>query len=197
MKKDCTKKERLKIGVILALFSLSCCLYACSLGNAGDSLFSDYQPVNTIVEKEPMWERCTVRVINYAIGTELYVLCSNGEYSIYGTPAICSLSAFLHNQGNQSITVIETGTLSTEALSELNTLVAPLISTGEMLPIKAPEGNSMYRIESIDVFVSVDDLAEAHFLKNYDTWEGYPPKEYDELLKYLANLYPNSSVLIR
>ncbi len=48
-----------------------------------------------------------------------------------------------------------------------------------------------------EVSVSADGLEEMSFLKNYDTWAGYPPKEYDELIRFIRNIYPNSAVLVR
>lgn len=200
MKKARTKNQCLKIGAMLSLLLLFGSFCACKTKNGDISPFSDSQAQNTSVNnviKDPMWGKCTVRVINYAIGTEFYVLSSNGKYSIYGTPAICSLFTFNNKQDIHNITEIASGSISSNELLKLNKLIPLLKTNGVMLPIKAPENNSMYRIESIEVFVSVDDLEETHFFKNYDTWEGYPPKEYDELLTIVSNLYPNSSVLCR
>lgn len=153
-----------------------------------------HQTDGTSVENS-VWEKCTVRVVNYAIGTEFYVLHSNGEYVIYGTPAICSLDAF--NQQKQDIKEILSGSLSKEKKEELNTIIAKLNYKGKMLPIPEPDENAQYRIERIDVFVSVDDSEEAHFLKNYITWDGYPQIEYDELIRFISGIYPSSAVLVR
>ena len=194
--KKCTRKK-LKTGVILALLFVIGSLCACN--QVKERIVVSYHQIDTIAaEKKPMWESCTVSVKNHLIGTEFYVLSSNGEYGIYETEAICSLSTFIHNkQIIQDLYEITSGSFSDEELTRLNQLIPQLKSNGAMLPIKPPDYNSMYRIESIEVSVSVDGLEEMNFLKNYDTWAGYPPKEYDELIQFIRNIYPNSAVLVR
>lgn len=197
MNDACTEKWRMKIAIILLAFFLIGSLCACNQVNEPTSV-SDHQIDTIIAEKEPMWESCTVSVINYLIGTEFYVLSSSGGYRIYGTKAICSLSTFIYNKQNiQDLYEITSGSFSDEELTRLNQLIPRLKNNGAMLPIMPPDDNSMYRIESIEVSVSADGLEEMSFLKNYDTWAGYPPKEYDELIRFIRNIYPNSAVLVR
>lgn len=196
MKRDLFNSDYLWIKIVVALLFLLFVGFLCACGSVDrKTQTSSMHQTDGICAENTDWEKCTVRVVNYAIGTEFYVLRSNGEFGIYGTPAICSLDAF--NQQKQDIKEILSGSLSKEKKEELNTIIAKLNYKGKMLSIPEADENAQYRIERIDVFVSVDDSEEAHFLKNYDSWEGYPQIEYDELIRFISGIFPSSAVLVR
>lgn len=147
-------------------------------------------PVEASSNVEPSWGKCTVRVINYLYGTEFYVLFSDGSYSISGTPAICSLEAF--NEAICPVKSIQKSTLSDEELEELKTILSSVYMEGYLLPI---EESCDFAFEGSYVYVSVDDSEEVFFLKYYTEWDGYPIKEYDELIQLVHSLYPQSVIL--
>ena len=140
---------------------------------------------------ESGWETCTVRVINYSIGTEFFVLHADGTYCIYGTTAICSLSAF--NNGTCPVEVIRSGELAAEELEFLKEDVPIIYKDGEMLPITEPKTGSAFC--EVEVCISVDGSEEASFYKNYDKWAGYPQLSYDMLLQLVIRLDPQSAFL--
>lgn len=144
------------------------------------------------VDEKPTWEKCTVRAINYLYGTEFTVLHSDGSYSVYGTPAICSLPAFI--EGRCPVDEIKSDTLSHEELDRLRDLLSFLYRDGEMLPIEE-NWEDYFEFEASYVYVSADDSEEAFFLKGRREWDDYPPKEYDELIRLVHSLYPQSVVL--
>ena len=182
--------------LLLVLLILSACghqpedsaeLTSAAAAQAETALSSAEAPVDA----EPSWEKCTVRVINYLFGTEFTVLHPDGSYGIYGTNAICSLSAF--NEGVCPVEEIRSGALSAEELEQLQTLLSSLYREGQMLPIE--ENWEAFEIEANYIYVSVDDSEEAFFLKGSIDWDGYPQKEYKELIRLVHSLYPESVVL--
>lgn len=147
-------------------------------------------PMEVFSNVEPSWEKCTVRVVNYLFGTEFYVLFSDGSYSISGTPAICSLAAF--NEARCPVESIKTSTLSDEELEELQIILSSLYTKGHLVTV---EERRDVVFEGSYVYVSVDDSEEVFFLKYYTEWDGYPIKEYDELIQLVHSLYPQSVIL--
>ena len=142
--------------------------------------------------EKPDWEKCTVRTINYLHGTEFFVFCSDGSYSVSYTPHICSLEAF--NEGRCPVEEGKTGTLPEEELEELLRIVSSVYTDGQMLPIEEREGE--YIPEGLFVYFSVDDSEEAFYLYCHgDSLEDSLPKDYYELIQFAHSVYPETFTL--
>ena len=161
--------------------------------NADPVLPISSEPTNT---EQPAWRTCTVRVIYWLLGSEIYVLDADGTYSIYTTPEICdSLSSFY--DGSCPTELRMSGVLSKSEYAELQTILPSIYTKGKMSPVGEPY-ESMYAFDCrLDVYISVDNSEEAYVLKNYTNWEGYPQKEYDDLIEFLKSLDPDSIILNR
>ncbi len=152
-------------------------------------------PESTITE-QPSWETCTVRVNYCLFGSEIYILKSDGSYSLYTSPDNCS-NKTKWNDGGYSIELIKSDSLSETERKELLSIMSSIFIDGQMLPVIEPNESVNTFWEAIDVYISVDDSEEAHVLKNYTSWEGYPQKEYDDLIEFLKSLDPDSIILNR
>ncbi len=165
------------------------------------SNFETLASLSPPVETEPIvaeqtWKSCTIRVIYWLQGSEVYVFHCDGTYSMYITPNICdNLSSF--TEGTLPFDEWKSGSLSETEREELGAIVSSVYAGGEMLPVGEPY-ESLYAIDCrLDVYFSVDGSEEAHILKNYTTWESYPRKEYDDLIEFLKRLDPESPILRR
>ena len=140
------------------------------------------------------WKRCIVSATNFAIGTEFYVFYSDGTYCIYGTPAICSTSAFDAHMDEFSI--IKSSALSEMEFETIKSIVTSIYTDGELIPIEEPDTSMYNAVEQIHIYVSVDISEDVFFLKTYTEWNGYPQKEYDALIDLCKSLDSQSSIRI-
>lgn len=179
------------------LIALAMALTLCACGAEVEKPAPAASPVPEPTENPaPAWETCTVRVIYGLVGSEIYVLHADGTCSMYITPHICdSLSSF--TERTIPFDERKSGSLSETEREELRAIVSSVYADGEMLPVGEPY-ESLYAIDcSVDVYISVDGSEEAHILKNYTTWEGYPAEDYETLIQFLKRLDPESPVLRR
>ena len=186
------KKKALILVLCLALlFAVSAC------GAAVEKPVPTVSPAPEPTESPaPAWEICTVRVIYGLLGSEVYVLHADGTCSMYITPHICdSLSSF--TERTIPFDERKSGSLPETEREELRAIVSSVYADGEMLPVGEPY-ESLYAIDcSVDVYISIDGSEEAHILKNYTTWEGYPTEDYEALIRFLKQLDPESPILRR
>lgn len=139
---------------------------------------------------------CTVRVIYWLFGSEIYVIDTDGAYSFYVTPEICdSLSSFY--DGSCPTELRMSGVLSKTEFEKLQTILSSIYVDGQMLPVIEPNESVHAFWEPIDIYISVDNSEEAYIQKNYTAWDGYPQKEYDDLIEFLKSLDPDSIILNR
>ena len=89
------------------------------------------------------------------------------------------------------------GVLSKTEFEKLQTILSSIYVDGQMLPVIEPNESVHAFWEPIDIYISVDNSEEAYIQKNYTAWDGYPQKEYDDLIEFLKSLDPDSIILNR
>ena len=177
--------------VLLLLLSLCSCDKPSLLSDEKGS--TDKKEV--VEHNEIAWKECTVSVVNFLIGTEIYVLRSDGSASIYYTSDICSASAFINDEC-PTVSLFSDIESSPERIDVFNEAITLIYSNGTLLPVENEyEDQSKIDGEPRLVFVTVDGSEEVQFVKNYSAENDSPLYKYRPLMTILHDLFPTSTVL--
>ena len=192
-------KKHIILELLCILFCLTFAMSGCSPSSDTDSLLKQdaNQNARDYLVNNSDWKECCVSFINYALGTEIIIVRPDGSGSVYRTDDICSIPAFYRGECS-TISFCESLAPSQSYSEKICIIVDSIYKNNELLQVDIPVDSINIQStegEPIVASVCVDKKEIAEFIVNYTGEPNYLPSEYKELISFVKELYPNSSIL--